>query len=48
MVNVKAIKPIQETMVPKGKADSLNKGTFRIGEPVTIKNRHETKIIKER
>jgi hypothetical protein len=48
MVDVKAIKPIQETMVPKGKADPLYNGTFRIGDPVTIKNRHETRMIEER
>jgi hypothetical protein len=48
IVNVKAIKPIQETMVPKGNADSLNNGTFRIGEPATIRIRHEIRIIEER
>jgi hypothetical protein len=47
MANVTVIKPIQETRVPKGKAESLYKGTFRIGEPVTTRIRHEIRIIKE-
>ena len=47
MVNVTDIKPIHDTRVPKGKADPLYKGTFRIGDPVTIKNRQETRIIEE-
>jgi hypothetical protein len=47
MVNVKVIKPIQETRVPKGNAESLYRGTFRIGEPVTIRTRHEIRIIEE-
>jgi len=48
MVDVKAIKPVQEIRVPDGKADSLKIGLVRIGEPVTIRNRHETRIIDDR
>jgi hypothetical protein len=47
MADVKAIKPIQETRVPKGKADPSYKGMFRIGEPVTTRIRHEIRIIEE-
>jgi len=48
MVNVKAIMPVQEMRVPAGKADPLKIGLDRIGEPVTIRNRHETRIIDDR
>jgi hypothetical protein len=40
--------PTQEIMVPSGKVESLTKGLFNTGEPVTIRKRQEIRIIVDK